>query len=180
MQAWKTLAKRPLLNHSKFLQVEAHTVQLPDGQIIDDWPWVITPDFAIIIIEMENGHFPIFRQYKYGVGGISLAPIGGYLEPGEAPLAAAKRELLEETGYAAEEWIDMGSYGVDANRGAGTAFLYLARGARQVAQPNADDLEEQTMVFLTRTELEAALLAGEFKMLPWVTAVALALQHLKD
>ena len=180
MKAWKTLARRPLLNHSKFLQVEVHTVQLPDGQIIDDWPWVITPDFVNVVVEMVDGRFLCFRQIKYSIDGSTLAPVGGYMEPGEAPLASAKRELLEETGCEAEEWIDLGHFAVDGNRGAGTAYLYLARSAHQVTQPNADDLEEQTVLFLTRAELEAALLAGEFKLLPWVTAVALALQHLND
>jgi hypothetical protein len=47
-----------------------------------------------------------------------------------------------------------------------------------VAQRNADDLEEQTLLFLDRAEMETALLTGEFKLLPWATAVALALQQL--
>ena len=50
----------------------------------------------------------------------------------------------------------------------------LARGARPVAQPNADDLEEQELLLLNRTEIEAALSAGEFKVLAWATVVALA------
>lgn len=178
MESWKTLSRRTILNHSKFLRVESHTVQLPDGQIIDDWPWVITPDFTNVIAETEDGRFLCFRQVKYSIDGPTLAPIGGYLEPGEDPLLSAQRELLEETGYEADEWTELGRFPVDGNRGAGTAYLYLARRARQIAQRNADDLEEQNLLFLSRAELEAALLAGEFKLLPWATAVALALQRL--
>lgn len=178
MESWKTLNRRTILNHSKFLRVESHTVQLPDGQIIEDWPWVITPDFANVIAETEDGRFLCFRQVKYSIDGPTLAPVGGYLEPGEDPLLSAQRELLEETGYEAGEWTELGRFPVDGNRGAGTAYLYLARGARQIAPRNADDLEEQTLLFLSRAELEAALLAGEFKLLPWATAVALALRRL--
>jgi ADP-ribose pyrophosphatase len=179
MESWKTLNRRMILNHSKFLQVELHTVQLPDGRIIEDWPWVITPDFANVVVETVNGRFLFFRQVKYSIDGTGLAPIGGYLEPGEDPLLSAQRELLEETGYEAGEWAELGHFPVDGNRGAGTAHIYLARGARQVTERDADDLEEQILVLLTREEMEAALLAGEFKLLPWVTAVALTLQHLK-
>ena len=169
-----------ILNHSKFLRVESHTVQLPDGQIIDDWPWVITPDFVNVIVEMVDGRFLCFRQVKYSIDGPTLAPVGGYLEPGEDPLTSAKRELLEETGCEAAEWIDLGHFPVDGNRGAGTAYLFLARQTHKIAEPDADDLEEQTLLFLTRSELETALPAGKFKLLPWVTAVALALVHLND
>jgi ADP-ribose pyrophosphatase len=178
MESWKTLNRRIILNHSKFLRVESHTVQLPDGQIIEDWPWVITPDFANVVAETEDGRFLFFRQVKYSIDGPGLAPIGGYLEPGEDPLISARRELLEETGYEADEWTELGHFPVDGNRGAGTAHMYLARGARQVAERDADDLEEQILLLLSRAEMETALLAGEFKLLPWVTAVTLALWRL--
>ena len=84
-----------------FLAIEEHTVQLPDGQVIADWPWVVTPDFINVIAVTTDGKFLFFRQTKYSIPGTTLAPVGGYLEPGEDPLAAAQRELREETGYAA-------------------------------------------------------------------------------
>jgi len=120
----------------------------------------------------------VFRQIKYSVEGTSLAPVGGYLNPGEDPLDAAKRELLEETGYEAAEWTPLGSYAVDGNRGAGTANLYLAQKARCVAEIDSDDVEEQELLLLTRSELEAALDAREFKVLAWAANIALALRHL--
>jgi ADP-ribose pyrophosphatase len=64
---------------------------------------------------------------------------------------------------------------LDGNRGGGHGHLFLARGARKVAEPDADDLEEQELLTLSRAEVEAALLAGEFKVLSWATVVALAL-----
>src|SRR5512139_3112346 len=99
MDSWKTLARETVFDRGKFLRVEDHTVQLPDGRVIEYWPWIITPDFINVLAMTEAGEFLCFRQVKYAVAGEALAPIGGYLEPGEEPLAAAKRELLEETGY---------------------------------------------------------------------------------
>lgn len=177
MQLWKTLSRQVLLNHSKFLTVENHTVELPGGRVISDWPWVVTPDYINVAAITEAGKFLCFRQTKYGVEGTSLAPVGGYLEPGEEPLSAAQRELLEETGYAAPEWSTLGQYVVDGNRGAGTAHLFLARGAYAVSQPNADDLEEQHLLQLSRAQVEAALAANEFKVLAWATVMSLALQQ---
>jgi ADP-ribose pyrophosphatase len=182
LENWRTRARRTVLQagNGRFLKVEYHTVELPGGQVIDDWPWLITPDFVNVVAETVEGGFLCFRQTKYAVSGVSLAVTGGYLEPGEDPLVAAQRELLEETGYAALEWISLGEYAVDGNRGAGTAYLFLARGATWRQPIDADDLEEQQMVKLSRSEMSAALRRGEFKVLPWATAVALALARLQE
>lgn len=180
MKSWKTLSKQTILQHSKYLSVENHTVELPDGRVIADWPWVVTPEYVNIAIVTNEGKFLCLRQPKYAVGGITLAPVGGYLEPGEEPLKTAQRELLEETGYEASEWISLGSYPVDGNRGAGVAHLFLARNARHVTAPDADDLEEQQLLQLSRAEVETALAKGEFKVLAWTTVMVLALWYLQQ
>jgi len=179
MEKWKTLSRRVILHYSQFLIVEEHAVELPDGRIIHDWPWVITPDFVNVVAVTKDGLFLCFRQTKYGIEGTSLAPVGGFLEPGESPLAAAQRELLEETGYEATEWTDLGCYRTDANRGVGTAYFFLARQAHCVGEPDADDLEEQELLLLTGNQVTAALDAGDFKVLPWATIVALALRRME-
>lgn len=178
METWKTVQRRTILDHSKFLQVEEHVVELPNGRIIDDWPWVVTPDFVNVVALTENGRFLCFRQTKYSLEGTSLAPVGGYLEPGEDPLVAGQRELLEETGYQASEWTPLGIFSIDGNRGAGTAHFFLAEQAEHAAPIDADDLEEQQLLLLSREEIETALTAGEFKLLPWVAIMTLALRHL--
>jgi ADP-ribose pyrophosphatase len=178
MQQWKTRSRRQVLDCGRWLKVELHEVELPDGRIIPDWTWIVTPDYINVVTVTESGDFLFFRQMKYALDSFSLAPVGGYIEPGEAPLQAAQRELLEETGYEAPDWICLGQYRADANRGGCMANFYLARGAHQVAERNADDLEEQELVILSRVEVERALASGDFKVLAWATNVALALLHL--
>jgi len=179
LQPWKTLSRQTILEHSKYLSVEEHVVELPDGRVIEHWPWIITPDFVNVVATTAEGEFLCFRQTKYGVEGTSLSVVGGYIDPGEDPLTAAKRELLEETGHEAAEWIDLGNYRVGASRGIAMAHFYLARNAHQVAEPIADDLEEQRLLHLSYGEVEAALSQGEFKARPWAAVVALALLHLE-
>lgn len=179
MKPWKTLERTTILDLGKFLKVENHIVELSDGTIIDDWSWVVAPDFVLVVAITPDGKFVCFRQTKYAVNGVTLAPVGGHIEPGEDPLLAAKRELIEETGYEAETWMFLGKYPVMANRGGGTGYLYLAQDARWVIEPDSDDLEEQELILLDFDEVEQAIEQGSFNVITWTTCVALALLHLK-
>lgn len=178
LRRWETVSREILLHHNKFLTIENHIVRLPDGRTIPDWAWVIIPDAAIVLALNEAGQFLCFRQTRYAVQGTTLAPVGGMIEPGEAPLDAAKRELLEEMGYEAPEWVSLGGHILDPNRGCATMHLFLALNAKQVAQPDSDDLEDQEMICLSRDELEKALFAGEFNVVAWTAVVSMALNYL--
>ena len=175
MQHWITQSRRTIFHQPPWITVENHDVGLPDGRVISDWAWVITPDYVNVAVGTEDGRWVCFRQVKYAVSGTALSTVGGYCEPGEDHRISAEREVLEETGYAAREWTYLGGYAVDGNRGCGTGHLYLATGARKVAEIDADDLEEQEVLLLTRDEVEAALRNGDFKLMSWMACVALAL-----
>jgi ADP-ribose pyrophosphatase len=179
MQPWKTLDRRTQLHQPKWLTVEYHDVELPDGRVVRDWSWVITPDFVNVAAVTDDGRFLCFRQNKYAVQGETLAPCGGYLEPGEDPLLAAQRELREETGYAAREWVSFGKFAVDGNRGCGNAHMFLALGALKVADIDRDDLEEMHLITLTTDETRQALLDGRFKLVSWSHCIAQALLWLR-
>ncbi len=178
MQNWKTLTRKLVLDKRPWLSVESHSVELPTGQIIPDWHWVITPDFVNVVAITEDDTFICFRQVKYGIEGDTLAVVGGYLNDGEEPLSAAQRELHEETGYESSDWQELGHYRVDPNRGIAMGHLYLARHARKVTAPIVDDLEEQQLLFLTRAQVEEAIAKGEFKVMAWTAAIVLALRYL--
>ena len=178
LRSWKTLSRKTILDHNKFLKIENHEIQLPDGEIIPDWGWVIIHDAALVLARREDGEFLCFRQRKYAINGISLAPVGGMLEANEEPLASAKRELLEEMGYESENWVDLGSYLTDPNCHVSTTHLFLAFDAKYVTAPDSDDLEDQELLLLSKYELEEALSAGDFKAGNWALLIALALRYL--
>jgi ADP-ribose pyrophosphatase len=128
-----------------------------------DWVNVIalTPDREVILV----------RQYRFGVGAVTTEIPGGIVDPGETSEVAARRELLEETGYSAEKWTYLGS--VEPN----PAFLnnlchhWLAEGARQVQLPRLDGGEDIRAATLTLPELQQAIAAGEIRHALVLTAV---------
>jgi ADP-ribose pyrophosphatase len=177
MKTWKTLERKLVLDYGKFLKVEKHRVDFGGGRVIDDWPWVITPDFVNVVAITPQGEFVCLRQSKYAIEGISIGPVGGYVEEGDTPQESAVRELREETGYLSDDWTFLGSFAVDSNRGAGNAHFFLARNAVFKSHVASDDLEPQELVLLSREALEAAIDGGEVKPLPWVSAFVLALRR---
>ncbi len=178
LRVWKTLSRKTILEHGKFLTVEDHVVELPNGTTISDWAWIIIPNAAIVLPVTPEGKFLCFRQTKYAVQGTSLAPVGGMIEENEDPFEAAKRELREEMGCEASNWVNLGSYVLDPNRRCATMHLFLALDAKQVTEPESDDLEDQELLVLSKDEIKKSLREGEFKIVARAAVVALSLDYL--
>jgi ADP-ribose pyrophosphatase len=82
----------------------------------------------------------IERQYRHSAGQFLLELPAGRIEPGEAPLAAAKRELIEETGYRAKKWSKLTRYYASPGFLAETMQIFLAEDIRPgVAEPEEDE-----------------------------------------
>lgn len=173
LKPWTVVASRDLLDASPFLKVRVETIDLPDGRRVDDYYQLDMPSFACIFAETEDGKVITYRQYRHGPKRMCLAFPGGHIDPGEDPLAAAKRELLEETGFEAAAWRDLGGYTVNANQGGAVSHMFRATGCRKVASVRSDDLEETEVLFLTRAELLAAAGRGEFPLLTQIALLAM-------
>src|SRR5579859_27295 len=127
---WRRKASRLLLDCPPWLQVYADDVDLPNGSRIDGYLRVESRPHAMVFAVTDDGRVPLVRQYKYAVGAVVVQLPSGLLDEGEEPEACARRELLEETGYEADDWTGLGSYYCDGNRGSGLGHFYLARSAR--------------------------------------------------
>lgn len=180
MRPWRTLARRTLLSRPPWMELGDERVALPDGREVDGFLWIRTRDFVAMVAVTESREVVLVRSYKHGTRTVSLAVPAGYLESGEAPLAAAKRELQEETGYASDDWSSLGSYVVDGNYGVGTAHLYLARGVRKVAEPASGDLEEMEVVVASVDDVSEYVRRGEVVQLASAAAIALGLLELRS
>jgi 8-oxo-dGTP pyrophosphatase MutT (NUDIX family) len=103
---------------------------------------VDTPAWINVIAETSDGHILLIDQYRHGVDSITTEIPGGMVDPGETPLEAAKRELLEETGYESARWDQIGL--VEANPAImnNQTFTFLARECSKVQEAQPDPQEE--------------------------------------
>jgi ADP-ribose pyrophosphatase len=87
----------------RFLKVSKDRVRLPDGAITSR-EFIRHPGAVVILPLLADGKVLLERQFRYPNDKIFIEYPAGKIDPGEDPLACAKRELLEETGYTAARW----------------------------------------------------------------------------
>jgi ADP-ribose pyrophosphatase len=108
----------------------------------------------------DDGQVSLVREFKYGVGRPSLELVSGGIDTGETPLDAAKRELREEAGLLASEWIDMGFIDPFTSFLHSPNYLFIARGLSQTTcQP--DDGEYLEVVCMPFEKAHEMALGGE-------------------
>ncbi len=177
---WRVLGSTELLNRLPWLRVSAEHVRLPNGHEIPDFYRIDLPEWAQVFAVTDDGHVAMIEQYKHGPGVVSLELPAGYLEPGEDPQVAARRELREETGLASDEWRYLGRYFIDGNRGCGASHVFLVQQARQVGAPELEESEMITQRRLALDEVRAAWRDGTISNMSTVGAVGLALAILAE
>lgn len=137
---WRIVHRRWALEH-RWYRVLVEAVDLGDGRIIDDYYLGVFDDVALVVAVTAEWRVLLVRQYKHGAQEVLVELPGGYFAAGETALAAARRELREETGYHSDDWEALGTFcsSPTKERG-GRVHLFLARDARRVAVPEFDDL----------------------------------------
>ncbi len=98
--------------------------------------------------------------------------------PHEDPLAAAKRELLEESGYTSDEWTHLITVPSNATRADNYAVIYMAKNCRKASAQHLDETEFLNVNLKTSDEIEALIKNGEFQQAIHVLAWELAKQHI--
>ena len=145
---WRLLSSDYLIRDT-FLTLRSDTYRLPDGKVVSPFyvleypPWVnvvaITPEHEIVLV----------RQYRPGLGQVLLELPAGAVEPGDATvLDAAKRELLEETGFSSASFSHTGTVCADPANHNNLTFSFLATSAQRVSEPRPESAEHLEIVLM--------------------------------
>jgi 8-oxo-dGTP pyrophosphatase MutT (NUDIX family) len=157
---WQVLARKVLLER-RWISVREDHVRLANGHEIEEFHVIGAPSWAGVLAVTESDEVVLVRQYRHGIAGESLELPAGVIEAGESPLEAAQRELVEETGYAAERWEPIASVATEPSRHTVRAHFFCALGARPIADRTPDASEEIELVLVPKNSLVELVQRGD-------------------
>ena len=172
VRPWKILSSRHIHRN-----VRLDDVELPDGNHFEgtvfefrDWVTVmaLTPQREVVLI----------RQYRHGAGKVIVEMPGGMMDPqDESPLDAARRELLEETGYRSDNFIQVGCVSPNPANHTNLVYSFLALDAVPAGPQHLDPSEEIEVALTPLDEVIDLAKKGELLQSMQVAAVFFALAY---
>ncbi len=162
IKRWKLLESEYIVKRP-WLTARRDKVQLPSGVVHPEYYVLEYPDWVNVIALTADERFVMVEQYRHGLGGVFVELVAGVVEDGEAPLDAARRELLEETGYGCGEWSLLTVLSQNPSSTTNLTYCYLATGVVPLAAQNLDATEDVEVRLLTEEEVRAMLEADNMK-----------------
>ena len=160
IRPWTTLDVE-LVADCRIFAVKRIRRESPDGGKRGEFCTIDSPDWVNVIALTDEGEVVMIRQYRHGSDEITLEIPGGILDEGEKPEDAARRELLEETGFAGDRGRIIGCVRPNPALFDNSAYTVLITGARRVAEPSPDEHEDIAVRLYSLKEAEEMLRRGE-------------------
>ena len=149
---WHVL-KSSYLFQNKWLTIRKDHVRLPSGYEMNDFYIIEQPSFVNIIAVDRHGNFILEKQYRHGLQQINYELPAGKIDKEETPLQAAKRELLEETGYSSDNWAEYYISVPNASSMTNHCFTFIAIDVEQNSDRYLEESEEIEICIVTKEEL---------------------------
>ena len=157
---WKTLSQKYLIE-KPWLTARVDKVELPTGAIIDEYYVLEYPDWVNTIAITKDGMFVFVRQYRYAIGKTVNELCAGVIEKGEDPMDAAKRELMEETGFGGGKWQKWMTISANPSTHTNLTHCYLAMDVERMDVQHLDQAEDIEVRLFSREKVMDMLEKGE-------------------
>lgn len=170
---WKLVQSKPAFE-SKWLSIKENDYLLPNGKDAKGYFHLSRPNYVIIIAMDKDKNIVLENSYRRGVDDFVYELPAGWIEPGETPQQAAKRELLEETGYSAEVEI-LGEIYPQPSFSSMLAYVALAKidSSQKVIQ-NLEDDEDIQCEFISLEQIKQMISKNEIKDMGTLAAIQVA------
>jgi ADP-ribose pyrophosphatase len=137
-------------------------------------------DYCTVVPFDSKGQIMLFRSYRHLVDSRQLEVPSGYVDDGETPAQAARRELAEETGYTARRMVKVGSYTLDYSMFEQTGHVFAAYGLKKTGKTSLGNMEKISGIeFVPAKKVEKLLLSGRILNAATIVALYRALHHHK-
>ncbi len=154
----------------KLLHVRRDRVRLPNGAEATR-EYVVHPGAVMMIPRLDDGRYVLVRQFRYPLARVFVEFPAGKIDAGEAPLATAQRELVEEVGYTAARWRRLSTIHPVISYSTEFIEIWLAEGLTHVGsrldegeflEPITRSLDEMLLAFDRGEVTDAKTIAGMF------------------
>ena len=172
IKPWKVLETSYFHPQFRIDKCELSNGNFLDATILEFRAW------ANIVALTPDGEVVLVRQYRHGVEDVLWEFPGGVVEEEETPINGAKRELLEETGYSASTWIEIGQIYPNPAFQTNTLHCFLALDAAKVGRQSLDAGEDIEVDLLPLDTLVEMAKHGEFRHALMMAVLFSALSYL--
>lgn len=173
---WKTIDSRYLIR-DPWIVLRADRCETASGLSVDPYYVQEPPDWVQIVAFDREDRILLIRQYRHGAGAISTELPCGKIEPGEAPADAARRELLEETGCAAEVLWPLPALSPNPAHYSNRVHAFIALDTQPIKEQNLDATEEIEFEFVSIPDVLALIDSGAFFQALHIAYLLLALRR---
>ncbi len=176
---WTVESSEYLYKHPPYFIARKDKCKRPDGAIIEAYYVVELPASVITVGLTSDNKILLVKQYRHPVKETSIEFPGGFIDEGETPMQAAKRETEEETGYVFNAFIPLGK--VAGNPGILNNFthIFIATGGEKKMTTRFDQQEDITTLLVSIGELQLLMAENKIIQSLHLNACFLALEYLK-
>lgn len=178
-ETWTTRSSREIADCRVFKVREDMSRRDSDGREARFFV-VENPDWANIVAVTKDRQIILIEQFRHGTGSIVLEIPGGMADEGEDPIAAASRELIEETGFSPRRMIAIGNSCPNPAIQNNTIHHFLALDCEKAAEVSFDDHESIVTRLVPLSELEDLVHNGEITHALAITAIYYAQKYLRN
>ena len=180
VKAWQTLESEYIFKETWF-NIRKDKVLKGSGREMDRYYVFEFTDWVTVLPITTDGKVILVKQYRYALGEFSYEIPGGVMDAHETdPLETAKRELREETGYAAAEIIKTATISPNPATQSNLMHCYLATGCEPKHMQELDENEEIELVFVTMEELKQLLRENKIIQSLHISSIFYTLMHLGE
>lgn len=177
IEAWQLLGSTYPFR-DRWLTLRSDIVRLPGGKTLSPYHVIEAADWVNIVALSEQGNVILVEQYRHAVGRVLLEIPAGHVDPKEESEAAARRELLEETGYGGGAWHALGALHPAASRFANQVHSYLALDVRKIGEPLLEETENLNIHEIPWADFVGGLQSGRLRLLEANQMSSVFLLHL--